>query len=523
MSMFRAIIVDDEAKVCNLILSLGDWKILGIEVAVVCHDGEDALAAIETHRPDIVISDIRMPVYDGLELVRRTREAGIPSEFIIISGHKQFDYAHKALQYNVNDYLLKPIDQQELNAALAKMVNKLNRRDEAAQQGEQYSRLLVETAATERARFIARLQDGAVDDDLAGFNQKAGTAFAPGLFGVLLLNTSRPEFHETGSPFGAEVDKMAEAAFGGWAQFLIVPDEAGYFIVLNYQSGDADKVAGALSLILGRLGAMADVYGSFESAIGKGGAVEEFGALGQSLAEAKRCEQAKLLLGWGKAIGPLPAALMQSDAPAVTPEEERSLNGFLDTLDEANLTAWFAHWTARLSADMPPLPFLLTARDQLIRKLELLGVTPEEVGAVWRKAARAGSPEELGAILSDAFAAAVAARLATRQQEDGRPIRLAKQYVQQHYASPLTLEEVAAHAGFSASYFSTLFKAAEGQTFSEYLEGVRIAGAKALLKDSDKTVDEIANSVGYADSKYFRKVFKRATGMRPSEYRKLYW
>ena len=116
--MYQAVIVDDERKICNLILELGDWERLGIRVAAVCQDGEEALEQIRRLRPDIVLTDIRMPVYDGLELIRRSEEMGISAAFVIISGYKYFEYAYSALKYGVIDYLLKPIEKEQLNGVL---------------------------------------------------------------------------------------------------------------------------------------------------------------------------------------------------------------------------------------------------------------------------------------------------------------------------------------------------------------------------------------------------------------------
>ena len=89
--MYKAVLADDEPKICQLILELGDWKRFGIEVAAVCKDGEEAFESICRIRPDIVLTDIRMPVYDGLELIRRVTEAGLHPAFIIISGYKYFE------------------------------------------------------------------------------------------------------------------------------------------------------------------------------------------------------------------------------------------------------------------------------------------------------------------------------------------------------------------------------------------------------------------------------------------------
>ena len=113
-----------------------------------------------------------------------------------------------------------------------------------------------------------------------------------------------------------------------------------------------------------------------------------------------------------------------------------------------------------------------------------------------------------------------------RQEMSNReklPIRLAKAYINEHYAEPITLEKTAEVVGLSPAYFSNNFKKFEKRTFTDYLTAVRLAAAKELLVTTQKTNYEIAVSVGYAEDKYFCKVFKKEVGIRPGEYRKLYY
>ncbi|MEG1575342.1 MAG: response regulator, partial [Clostridium sp.] len=116
--MLKVIVADDEEKICQLIVKLVDWTSLGMEVAAIASNGIEAMEKIISLKPDIVITDIRMPGYDGLELIKRAKSEGINTEFIIISGYRHFEYAQNAIRYGVGDYLLKPIKKDELMDAL---------------------------------------------------------------------------------------------------------------------------------------------------------------------------------------------------------------------------------------------------------------------------------------------------------------------------------------------------------------------------------------------------------------------
>lgn len=115
------LIVDDEFRIGQLIRRLIHFEELGLELINVFDDSEKALGAILLHHPNVVISDIKRPGMDGLELVRRTQEAGIALRFVLVSGFREFEYAHKALQYGVEDYLLKPVKEEDLDNVLQKL------------------------------------------------------------------------------------------------------------------------------------------------------------------------------------------------------------------------------------------------------------------------------------------------------------------------------------------------------------------------------------------------------------------
>ncbi|MEG2731993.1 MAG: response regulator, partial [Clostridium sp.] len=128
--MLKVIVADDEEKICQLIVKLVDWTSLGMEVAAIASNGIEAMEKIISLKPDIVITDIRMPGYDGLELIKRAKSEGINTEFIIISGYRHFEYAQNAIRYGVGDYLLKPIKKDELMDALKRIGERYRERNE---------------------------------------------------------------------------------------------------------------------------------------------------------------------------------------------------------------------------------------------------------------------------------------------------------------------------------------------------------------------------------------------------------
>lgn len=110
----KVLIADDEVKVCKLLVNLVDWASLGLEIVGIANDGHTACSMIETLKPDIVITDIRMPGFNGIELIDYIKKRFSQIHFIIISGYRQFEYASQAIKYGVEDYLLKPLKKTEI-------------------------------------------------------------------------------------------------------------------------------------------------------------------------------------------------------------------------------------------------------------------------------------------------------------------------------------------------------------------------------------------------------------------------
>ena len=128
--MIKLVIADDEERVCRLINALGDWDTLGIKVVGIARNGVEALQLLGREKVDILITDIRMPGYNGLELIERVKKLSDSTKVIIISGYASFEYAQNALKYGVNDYLLKPISRQALNESLQSLCCQIQKEKE---------------------------------------------------------------------------------------------------------------------------------------------------------------------------------------------------------------------------------------------------------------------------------------------------------------------------------------------------------------------------------------------------------
>ena len=189
--MLKVLIADDESKVCQLIEKLVDWDALDMEVAAVAENGIDALEKIKEVHPDIVITDIRMPGYDGLDLIRLGKEEAPKAEFVIISGYRHFEYAQMAIRYGVNAYLLKPIKKDELTETLKRLSTRFRAQTEQLSQ-EEKTRLAVRSDEKNlRQAFlqdlVGRRNKETLSQPLLEINREFHYRFEPGEFCIAIL------------------------------------------------------------------------------------------------------------------------------------------------------------------------------------------------------------------------------------------------------------------------------------------------------------------------------------------------
>lgn len=168
--MLKVLIADDEPRVGQLVKHLIHWDELGLSFVDICRDGRTALERIEQEQPEIVITDIRMPVLTGLELVQQVTERFPQTRFVVISGYRYFEYAQKALKYGVEDYLLKPIDEEELNRTLKKICDALQTTAVHRAQMEKYEKNYENSQKLLSRDVMARLKAGDGFAGLPGWN-----------------------------------------------------------------------------------------------------------------------------------------------------------------------------------------------------------------------------------------------------------------------------------------------------------------------------------------------------------------
>ncbi len=534
----RVIIADDEDKVCQLIYKLVDWENLDMEVVSIVHNGIEALEAIEKFKPDVVITDIRMPGYDGLEMIRRAKEIRKNLNFIIISGYRHFEYAQNAIKYGVKDYLLKPIKKSEIMDTLSLMREEYLKRTESLSSEEKYRISIKNNLDRLRSAFFTDILFKRVSAEakmsIEGINDKYHYNFCIGFFQVVLIKIDGVD---TYSQSNAEYikDKVQQTIHKKLDEYCYdiesVFENNFCYIVLNCSEENKKAVRRTLKSLLDELLLQKDIIEDIKITIGAGIPKNTIRGFFSSMKTAMWAIEQRLIIGVNKVIeGAEMSSSELADSSTFT-EFNRKLLDALERLDENQLKEAFVYLEKSLKSResttgheviqmakeaMNFYLFYLRQNKFAIRNaddfFENFSFNIENFGSM----------EEVFLSLSSTIIKSFNQVIADKQQEDNKPIREAKQYIKAHYKEPITLEIVSDYVGFNATYFSSLFKKETNTTFSEYLTSVRMERAKELLKESNLNVATICEEVGYNDTKHFSKSFAKYTNLKPNEYRKIY-
>lgn len=533
----KIIIADDEPKICDLIARLVDWASLDMEIVSVAHDGIEALTAISQYKPDIVITDIRMPGYDGLELIRRGQECSPETEFIIISGYRQFEYAKNAIHYGVKNYLLKPIQKNELTDTLTKLRSSYIQRHSRISTEEQYQLLIENSRNQKRLEFLQEilLRNPGVPHSFSveTANAAYSYSFREGSFQITVIKIDGLD-----STISTETDyindKIRSFVNGRLSAYCYdssyISEDSFYYILMNYEDTNCKEVRSALKKFLNELLCQKEVLHHMNVTLG-------IGSVQKSISEIPLSAKIALLTVEQRLVSGTNILIDETYLTQAAPDNTAFLDFFkrfsaaVDRLNEAEMTDSFSILRKQLSqsSNLSGHEILQNAKEILhlyMVSMQRNNFTiPEKehfFNRTYKALSNQSSWQNILSLLSKTILDSYRACRDIRTQEANRPIREAKNYIKSNLKEPLSLEQISSIAGFNPSYFSSLFKKEAGITFSEYIIQVRMERAKELLKETDWNISVICEEVGYNDLKNFNKNFKKYTGLRPNEFRKIY-
>ena len=526
---YKVLIVDDEKRIGELIRSLIHWEELHLSCMGLRTDGETAWETIREERPDIVITDIRMPVMTGLEMIRCAREEGVPVDFIVMSGYQEFEYAHAAVQYGVESYLVKPVDEEELNRCLSDI---LKRKQKEVQLQEENLALKEKVEKSEwilKQNFLRNIieQREMAEESKVDLEGEVYRGADIKLDHMDPKNANVPQDRLTLDNVTKIIVDFLQPLVG---QLLVCEKEYMHIYVLCCCSEETDEQFGEIfSDLLSQLKEHLRILDQYHVTIGIGKPRRAFSEIRFSILESYTAACNRIVYGTGRLIW---ADSVYMGESAEWSEKERVVRQKI------------LHDVDALTAD--GLPFLI--QDAYGSRSELekvnMSVYYESLGqTIDSFFAHLGTDEEnrvklrqqvltcvqhchraiqLADVLSQFFQRCIGLAREALESQLVRPVRMAQQYVEEHYQEKILLEDVAEAVGLNPVYFSALFKKETSLNFSTYLIDFRMEKAKELLTSTNDTISAIADAVGYPEQKYFSQQFKKVVGVKPVIYRQLH-
>lgn len=511
----RALIVEDEKTPRELLRDLVPWSRHGFDRVETSRNGLEAMEVLEAGDIDLVITDVRMPKMDGIELAIEVRRRWPDCVVVFLSGHSDKEYLKTAIRVQAQDYLDKPIDLALVEASVAQAGATILKRKQSHEEVERDEKLLKELSPLRRqaqaqALFClgsgpwATLEDRFVHGPLRalildlGPRTDPGPTWVPSVLALVNGASSFPSFVAAPGP----LQRVAVAC-----DSVLAADSASFDRVVDELYAQVAALDSSQNL---RMGVSAAIHGPQ----GLPFALEEArAALGDSFYRpGQRIYPVRPLSGRVldlpvETVAQWNALMDRGETEAVVHQlellEQRTFSTRDPDLDRVR-TVWLGALGGLLTRVPAWGPAERQARiDRLRREFEA-----------------APSLVALAAAARDCFERLFVRTPGDLHAED--KVLKARAFIEIRFTDPdLTVDAIAAHVGFSESYFCTVFKQSEGTTVKDWVTRFRIERAKAYLWEKDPpTLADLALKVGFRDPNYFSTVFKRLTGTSPGAYRK---
>ncbi|MFE4570176.1 response regulator [Paenibacillus chitinolyticus] len=535
-----ALLVDDEKHVRSALRMLTKWEEHGISQIFEAENGEEAIEVIRREKPQIIITDMMMPVKGGVELLQWLQTNDPSAKSIVISGHDDFSLVRHTIQYGGTDYILKPIDPDQVNEALAKAVASWNKEEHERSRSVERNIEMNRIKPVYWDRQLSGLLDepaqnpGAVRDLQADWGLPAGTGSCR--IAILSMVTMETKLK---NKFGRNTDLLFFSLINICNEFLHRRSRGAAFRywssneILLLVWGEPDKVPALLGDI--NEGILTALHSRLDFGLSRAHAFPD--GLPAAYREARDALRQRNLLsrgGWiHEAVRPeglQPRRLRFSDFEEAIRTAIRS--GSAEEISSA-VQAWFDGVRSLSAITLEQIEQWRresdTMRDRWIEDFFPDG--PEELLAEVRSESGSGQTivplNEQGTLsladwqqeLTHSFVQ-LSKQLLKRQHREKNVIYDIAKYLQTHYHEEISLQDIAGRFFLSREYISRKFKQEFGTNLSDYLGAIRIDKAKLLMMNPNLRISQVSEMVGYSDEKYFSKVFKKVTGCSPNEYRK---
>lgn len=499
--MIKVLLVDDEPNVRQGVKMMIPWQELGLEVVGEGGDGDDGLAKILSLNPDIVIADVKMPGMTGIQMIDAAKKIGYNGKCLILSGYSDFAYAKEAMYLGVKQFILKPVDEDELIEALKSLRDEISdeRRDKLAmKRGSEYM--------NERLVRALLLGDEPIIDksDLSAYNYSSYTA--------VIISSAENLGAEEKNELLKAVKKHLESDCGA---DVVTPELSGITVAL-FKGRSRNRLMDFLSKLC------KNYTGKIFITVGR--TVSELSEIKLSYLEADELLKNRFQY---QHCGVVAAETVVGGN--VGDSETDDIIGQICAYIEINDTD-------RLETALERFRSLLCGGSYTAERIKVLCITA--VMEIKAKLSKSIGDKKTEQFLNDELIAKIGEKTSLFDIIELLKKTLAElscthfgrttksnmervvQYIKSNYGSELRLEQLATIFGYNRAYLGKVFHQYTGENFNNYLDRIRISEAKRLLEMDEYKVYEVAEMVGYTNINYFHNKFKKYVGISPLSYKR---
>ena len=519
--MIKIFLVEDEIAIRKGIKNSIDWEKEGYEFVGEAGDGELAYPMILKTKPDILITDIKMPFMDGLQLSKLVRKELPATKILILSGYDEFEYAKEAIKLQVAEYLLKPISSAKLLDVLAQV-------KEVIRQEQEEKELIKKYREDMKNLSLAQILET---------GESLGMDLSAPLYNILLLKiTENGGKQETYAEIESALDTLSgvfsfRRGVDEWL-FLLIADDA------EKMERRIESCRKTVRQITEKTDPPVEYFGAL------GNPVERLREIKNSLKEAEKKFAFQYLKKWNQILEIPVRDVGSSENPQTEKNENEELLISSVQVDKLNhkIIENFIHTGLRREVSNFVDDYFMSLGEKSVQSLmfrqyvamdfylaavaflERLGFSSKELvercGDLKEMEQVIQTIEQTKEYIKKVLDATLECRESVSRKRYSDLLKEAVSYIEHHYEEEdISLNQVAASVNISPSHFSTIFSKEMGETFIEYLTNVRMERAKQLLRSSTMKTAEIAYAVGYKDAHYFSYLFKKVQKCTPREFR----
>lgn len=526
--MMKLLIADDEYLVTDSIKYIAEKYVRSVEVVGTASTGREAIEKAMELKPDIVFMDIHMPGIDGIEAIRRIKATNSDIVFVIITAYEYFNYAKDAVTLGVHEYILKPLNRNKVVDTINEICALITARREAVQREILLKEKMNKVIPHLEGQFIySQLFDGKVVKDIGFYEEIFSMNIRNGYVMMAIVDDAaegqgkeesiktslaKQKFYDI---FSMELKNISQCLIGPplldrVAAFVPVAKHTDNYEVRNMSIGIASKLAERINRDLGI---------GYRIGIGRCYGIENFSRscneayMAASVSESGSVTHFEDIIASDRRMDTYP-----------TNQEKILIDRLLSGDEDGALGAFegiYLWLTMSYKEDLDRIKSKLIELIYIIKRAVPYSIEEDSFKdqRFLNGVLKVQNSGELKLRCVDYLKFIISGMEESRQKELNGLVSKVKKYVGENYNKDIGMDDVAKETNLSYHYFSKFFKESTGKSFVEYLTELRVEKSKEFLGSTNYSIKEICYKIGYSDPNYYCKIFKKVTGMTPTEYR----